>query len=129
LAGDNAVAVGDHLPTIPDHQVKAGGLFKATPWLDLGVDGRFIGQQWLRGDEANQTRPLDSYFVMAVRAGLSLGAWEVNGVVNNLFNSHRAVFGTFNQNRQSGELERFLSPMNARSLKVVVSRSFGSNSD
>jgi hypothetical protein len=45
--------------------------------------------------------------------------------VTNLFNSHRANFGTFNQNRQTGELERFLTPIGARSLKVVVSRSFG----
>ncbi len=125
LAGDNAVASGDHLPTIPDHQVKAGGLIKASSWLDLGLDSRFIGHQWLRGDEANQTRPLDSYLTVAARAGLNFGPWEVNAVVSNLFNSQRAVFGTFNQNRQTGELERFLTPLNARSLKLVVSRSFG----
>jgi outer membrane receptor protein involved in Fe transport len=129
LAGDNAVAPGDRLPTIPDHQIKAGGLIKATSWLDLGLDTRFIGHQWLRGDEANQTRPLDSYLVVAARTGLNFGPWEVNAVVNNLFNSHRAVFGTFNENRQTGELERFLTPMNARSLKVVVSRSFGRGED
>jgi outer membrane receptor protein involved in Fe transport len=129
LAGDNAVVPGDRLPTVPDHQFKAGGLVKVTPWLDLGLDGRFIGHQWLRGDEANQTRPLGSYFVMAARGGLTFGAWEVNAVVSNLFNSHRAVFGTFNENRQTGELERFLTPMNARTLKIVLSRSFGAAGD
>ena len=43
----------------------------------------------------------------------------------NVFNSKRAVFGTFNENRQTGQLERFLTPLNARALKVVLRRSFG----
>jgi outer membrane receptor protein involved in Fe transport len=125
LAGDNAVDVGARIPLVPNHQIKAGGLFKATRWLGLGLDGRYIGQQWLRGDEANQTRPLEGYFTANLRAGLEIGAWELNTVVTNLFNSHRATFGTFNQNRQTGGLERFLTPIGARSLKVVVGRSFG----
>jgi hypothetical protein len=89
------------------------------------VDGRYIGKQWLRGDEANETSPLGGYFVGSVRAGFSLDRWEVSAVVSNLFNSHRAIFGTFNENRQTGELERFLTPLNARSFKVVVRRGFG----
>jgi hypothetical protein len=46
-------------------------------------------------------------------------------VGSNVFDSHRAIFGTFNENRQTGELERFLTPMGARAVKVVVRRSFG----
>jgi hypothetical protein len=46
-------------------------------------------------------------------------------VASNLLNSHRPIFGTFNENRQTGALERFLTPLNARSLKLVVRRSFG----
>jgi hypothetical protein len=45
--------------------------------------------------------------------------------VNNLFDSHAAVFGTFNENRRTGELERFLTPLGARTVKVVVRRGFG----
>ena len=30
--------------------------------------------------------------------------------MNNVFDSHAAVFGTFNENRRTGELERFLTP-------------------
>jgi outer membrane receptor protein involved in Fe transport len=125
LAGNNAVAVGDHIPLVPAHQVKAGGLFKVNRWLGAGLDLRYIGRQWLRGDEANQTVPLDGYFTANVRAGISAGPWEVNTVVTNLFDSHAPIFGTFNQNRRTGGLERFLTPMNARAVKVVVSRSFG----
>ncbi len=125
LAGSNAIRVGSRIPSVPDHQVKAGTLVKLNRWLSLGLDGRYTGRQWMRGDEANQTRPLSGYFTANVRAGFSSGPWEVNAVLSNLFDSHRAVFGTFNQNRQTGNLERFLTPMNARSLKIVVSREFG----
>jgi hypothetical protein len=45
--------------------------------------------------------------------------------VTNVFDNHAAVFGTFNENRQTGALERFLTPMNARSFKLVLRRSFG----
>ena len=49
-------------------------------------------------------------------------------MLSNLFDSKRAVFGTFNENRQSGELERFLTPVGARSLRVVLRREFGAAS-
>ena len=62
-----------------------------------------------------------------VRAGFSRANWEISAVVSNLFDSHRPVFGTFNENRQSGVLERFLTPINARSFKLIVRRGFGGN--
>jgi len=125
LAGPNAVGVGARIPLVPAHQIKGGALYKVNRWLGIGVDGRYTGSQWLRGDEANETQPLDSYFTASARAGITLGAWEVNTVVTNLFDSHAAIFGTFNENRNTATLERFLTPMNARTLKVVLSRSFG----
>jgi hypothetical protein len=60
---------------------------------------------------------------------VTLGPWELNTVVTNLGNSHRAVFGTFNENRRTGQLEWFLTPMNARALKVVFSRHFGAGGE
>jgi iron complex outermembrane recepter protein len=125
LAGDNAVAAGSSIPLVPAHQLKAGGLIKLNRWVGIGLDARYTGHQWLRGDEANQTAPLAGYFTANVRAGITAGPWELNTVVTNVFNSHKAIFGTFNENRQTGELERFLTPMNARALKLVVSRHFG----
>jgi len=125
LSGSNAVAEGDRLPLVPDHQVKFGGLFTSTMGLQIGLDGRFIGKQWLRGDEANETSPLGAYFVGNLRVGFSRERWEVSAVASNLLNSHRPVFGTFNENRQTGVLERFMTPLSARSFKLVVRRSFG----
>jgi outer membrane receptor protein involved in Fe transport len=125
LAGGNDVSIGDRLPLVPDHQVKFGGLYKLTSGLQFGLDGRYIGHQWLRGDEANETTPLGSYFVGNLRAGFSRAKWEISAVVSNVFDSHTPIFGTFNENRQTGQLERFLTPLNARSFKLIVRRAFG----
>jgi outer membrane receptor protein involved in Fe transport len=125
LAGGNAVSPGDHLPLVPEHQVKVGGFLTLPIGLQFGIDTRYIGQQWLRGDEANETQPLGGYFVANGRVGYSWSDWEVSGVVTNVFDSHHAIFGTFNENRQTGELERFLTPLNALSFKLIVRRGFG----
>jgi hypothetical protein len=93
--------------------------------LQFGADVRYIGQQWLRGDEANETSPLKGYLMTNLRAGFSRAHWELSAIVVNAFNYQGAVFGTFNENRQTGALERFLTPMNARSVKLVLRRSFG----
>jgi iron complex outermembrane receptor protein len=125
LSGTNSVAPGDRLPSVPDHQVKFGGLLSLPVGLQLGADLRYTGRQWLRGDEANETSPLKGYLVTNLRAGFSKADWELSAVVSNAFNYKGAVFGTFNQNRQSGALERFLTPMNGRSFKFIVRRGFG----
>ncbi len=125
LSGANNVQPGDRLPLVPDHQVKFGGLLSLQVGLQFGADFRYFGRQWLRGDEANETAPLDGYAVTNLRAGFSRANWELSAVVTNAFNRQPAIFGTFNENRQTGALERFLTPMNARGFKLVVRRAFG----
>jgi iron complex outermembrane receptor protein len=125
LAGENNVQPGDRLPLVPDHQIKLGGLLTLPVGLQFGADLRYTGEQWLRGDEANETSRLSEYVTTNLRVGFSRANWELSAVVTNAFNSKSAIFGTFNENRQTGALERFLTPMNARSFKVVVRRSFG----
>ena len=125
LAGPNSVQPGDRLPLVPDQQIKVGLSWQLNRTFDLGVDGRYTGHQWLRGDEGNETSELNDYATANVRAGITLGQWEVNAVLTNAFNSHSAIFGTFNENRNTGELERFLTPLNARSIKVILKREFG----
>ena len=125
LSGPNAVGPGDRMPLVPDHQAKFGGLLSLTSGLQIGADVRYTGKQWLRGDEANETAPLDDYFTTNLRVGFSRARWEVSAVLWNAFDHKSAIFGTFNENRRTGALERFLTPMNARSLKIVVRRGFG----
>lgn len=129
LAGDNDVQPGSRLPLVPDHQVKLGGLLHAGRGVSLGVDFRYTGEQWLRGDEANVTSPLDAYSITNVRIGYVRSGWEVAGKVTNALGTSRASFGTFNENRQTGELERFLTPINGRAVTLVVSRFLGSARD
>ena len=129
LAGGNVVVAGRQLPLVPEHQAKAGALVRIGAGVELGLDARYIGQQWFRGDEANETRPLDAYTLLNARAGYSVGGWELAAIVTNVLDSHDAIFGTFNENRQTGELERFLTPLNARAVKLIVRREIGHGAD
>jgi outer membrane receptor protein involved in Fe transport len=125
LFGENAVEVGDRLPLVPEHQMRFGAAVALGAGFEAGVDGRYTGRQWLRGDEANETGALDGYFTADLRLAWERERWSVAAVASNVFDSQRAVFGTFNQNRQTGELERFLTPLNARAFRVIVRRGFG----
>jgi outer membrane receptor protein involved in Fe transport len=124
--GDNAVGSGDRMPLVPEHQVRVGVAFALRRGLDAGIDARYTGPQWLRGDEANETRPLEGYVTANVRVAWESrgGTWSIAGIVTNVFESQRAVFGTFNENRQTGELERFLTPIQGRALKLILRRGF-----
>ncbi|MGH7672837.1 MAG: TonB-dependent receptor [Gemmatimonadales bacterium] len=125
LFGPNAVEVGDRLPLVPEHQIRFGAALALGGGFEAGVDGRHTGEQWLRGDEANEIGALDRYFTGDLRLAWERQGWSVAAVVSNVFDSRKAVFGTFNENRQTGELERFLTPLNARAFKVILRRGFG----
>jgi len=125
LAGENRAERGDRLPMVPEHQWKFGGSYTHVSGVTMGLDGGQIGPQWLRGDEANEVQALGGYFTANARAGLRLGNWEVEVIMRNVLDTDEAVFGTFNVNRRTGELERFLTPLNARSTRILMRRSFG----
>ncbi|HEY2895837.1 MAG TPA: TonB-dependent receptor [Gemmatimonadaceae bacterium] len=125
LFGPNNVTPGDRMPLVPSNQVKGGLSARLPHGFRAGLDARWIGSQYLRGDEGNEERQLDPYFVLGARAGYSYQAWDFSAVVTNVLNNHDPVFGTFNANAQTGELERFLTPLNARTLSFIVRRSFG----
>ena len=63
--------------------------------------------------------------LVGARAGYSYKNWDFSGVVTNLFNNHDAMFGTYNANAGTGQLERFLTPLNARSFVFKIARTFG----
>jgi outer membrane receptor protein involved in Fe transport len=120
LYGRNEVGVGTRLPLVPDHQARFGASLALGSVLEAGVDARYTGQQWLRGDEANETTALAGYFTGDARLEWQGARWSVATIVSNVLDSHAPIFGTFNENRQTGQLERFLTPLNARAFKVVV---------
>jgi outer membrane receptor protein involved in Fe transport len=130
LGISNTVHPGNRLPLVPEQQFKAGVDLRLGSHLGVGAGGRYIGKQWLRGDEANQTPELPDYFVADARAAVTFSNWEVVGIVTNLFDKKYANFGTFNFNEgvSPSPLERFLTPGQKRAFRIVVRRSFGGGS-
>jgi iron complex outermembrane recepter protein len=127
------VRPGDALPLVPDHRVNAG---VAVPLvtarnasglsLAAALDGRYVGRQWLRGDEENATRRLSDYAV----ADLSLTAgWrelELRCAVGNLLDRRYVNFGTFAENPTApgAPVQRWLTPGLPRHVQVSLSRDF-----
>jgi outer membrane receptor protein involved in Fe transport len=126
FGGENEVVAGDEMPLVPRHQFKLGASVQLPSGFFAGADGRYIGSQWLRGDEANEEPKLDDYFVADARLGWRGKGWELVAVGNNIFQKKYAAFGTFNLNQGAGDvLERFLTPGFKRVVRLVVRRSFG----
>lgn len=125
LAGPNQVEPGDEMPLIPRSLLKGGADVRLGRGVGVGLDVNRVGAQWLRGDEANETRRLAPYAVAAARASIDRDRWGVSLVVRNLLDNHAAFFGTFNINRSTGQLERFLTPLDARSVRLTVHRTLG----
>ena len=125
LFGPNTVTPGDRMPLVPEHQVKGGFAARLPKGFRVGIDARWVGSQFLRGDEGNEEKQLEPYFVLGARAGYSYRSWDFSTVVTNVLDNHDPVFGTFNANEGTGQLERFLTPLTARTFTFIIRRSFG----
>jgi outer membrane receptor protein involved in Fe transport len=126
----NQVAKGDRLPLIPAHTFRAGVDARLPRGFEVGADVRHTGEQWLRGDEANETSPLDAFTVVNARLGYTLRGWGVQAIVYNVLDDEHATFGTFNLNQGAGDrLERFLTPGQPRIFRLVVRRALGAAGD
>ncbi len=71
LFGPNNVTPGDRLPLVPSNQIKGGLSARLPHGFRAGLDARWIGSQYLRGDEGNEEKQLDPYFVVGARAGFA----------------------------------------------------------
>jgi outer membrane receptor protein involved in Fe transport len=129
---ENEAEPGDRLPLVPDHQVKGGFNLRFANGLRAGADARYIGKQFLRGDEANDTDPMKGYFTADARLGYEIGPWELTLVLSNVFGNERPVFGGFNINQGNPggpTLERFLTPPQKRQLRAIFTWAFGRDRD
>ena len=125
---ENEVEPGDRIPLVPAHTAKAGVSWRAPRTLELGFEGRYIGEQYFRGDEANEDRPLNDYLVGDARIAVTVGRWNVSAIATNVFNNAYAVFGTYNINQgnpRGPTLERFITPGYARQVRFVMRHAFG----
>jgi iron complex outermembrane receptor protein len=119
--GNNEIAPGDRLPLVPNQTMSAGGTLALRSGFSVGFDVHYVGERWLRGDEANEETPLPSYATTRLRVGYDARAWEVRVSVANLLDRDHATFGTFNINQGAGGvLERFLTPGEPRSVALSV---------
>jgi iron complex outermembrane receptor protein len=105
------VQKGDTLPLVPPHRLNGGIEFVLTPQWRLRLDGAYTGSQYLRGDEANQRRRLDPYFVANARLSYQYRNINLFVRLENLFNSDYETYGAFFENTLDHTgVERFLSP-------------------
>lgn len=126
VGGDNEVEKGDRLPLVPSHVASLGGSVELPRGMTLGIGGRYTGERFLRGDEANYEEPVDGYWLMDLRFGVHFAAWDLQAIVRNLFDADHSTFGTFNINQGAGDvLERFLTPGSPRTLQLIVRRMIG----
>jgi iron complex outermembrane recepter protein len=96
VGGLISVRPGDHLPLIPEHRFKAGAEYKPTRAWTLGADLIVAGDQYLRGDEANQNPKLPAYCVVNLHASYDLTETvRLFALVQNLFDKRYETFGTF----------------------------------
>jgi outer membrane receptor protein involved in Fe transport len=94
--------------------------------LAAAVDARYIGRQWLRGDEENVTRRLSDYTIADLSLTLNWRDFELRGVVRNLFDRRVYTFGTFAENPTAPgtPVQRWLTPGPPRHVQVSLSTDF-----
>jgi outer membrane receptor protein involved in Fe transport len=110
--GAETVRPGDSLALVPRHRLNGGLVYHPWPWLALSADARYVGAQFLRGDEANDHRPLSAYWVTNAGATVTVRGLEAFVRVNNVLDARYQTFGTFAPNgREPGSpVQRFLTP-------------------
>src|SRR6266581_9554651 len=124
------VLPGDALPLVPNHRVNAG---LSVPMLSRGgtglratLDARYVGRQWLRGDEENGTRRLSDYAVADASVSITWRDFELRAMVRNVFDHRYVSFGTYAENPTlpGNPVERWVTPGLPRHVQVSVSTDF-----
>jgi len=114
FANEDRVALvqkGDTLPLVPTHRINGGVEFSLTSQLRIQFDGTYVGSQYLRGDEANQRRRLDPYFVANAQLICTIGPTEIFLRIRNMFDADYETYGAFFENDLDNTgVERFLGP-------------------
>jgi outer membrane receptor protein involved in Fe transport len=90
------VRPGDRLPGIPEHRFKAGIDYWITPKWKLGGDLIAVSDQIFFQDDSNLNKPLGGYWRVDLHTSYDVTPRiQIFGLVNNLFDQHYGVFGTF----------------------------------
>ena len=125
--GSETVTPGDLIPMIPAHRANVGvSLPIAGERVHARLDARYVGPQYLRGDEENVERRLSDYAVADASLEASVGRYDVRIALPNVFDHQYATFGTFAENPtvSGNPVQRFVTPGMPRHLLVSVSAEF-----
>ena len=114
-AGEIDVEIGDRIPGVPQHNLKADIAFAVTDALSLGANVLINSSQVFRGDEGNLIDQIPGYSIVNLRGRYLL--WNnlsIFAKVHNLFDEAYETFGLFGEADEvlGDEFEdsRFLSP-------------------
>jgi len=120
-SGSETVGPGDRLPLVPRHRVSVGASAPVVrDVLRAGLDARYVGEQVLRGDEANVTPPLADYAVVDAAVELHWRRYDARLMVPNVLDRAYFTYGTF-----GGEpVQRFLTPGLPRRFLLSLSTDF-----
>jgi outer membrane receptor protein involved in Fe transport len=90
------VTSGDRIPGIPRHTFKTGLDYWLTPKWKFGGDLTVASDQIFFGDEGNDSKTLDGYAKVDLHTSYDITDHvQVYGLINNLFNNHYAIYGTY----------------------------------
>ena len=88
------VDAGNRLPGLPQNTFKAGVDYALTDRITLGGDILYNGEQYLRGDEANQLPPINGFTLVNLRAAWRIADhFQAYVRLQNIFDHQYADFG------------------------------------
>ena len=92
--GDIHIEPGDHLPGIPEHRLKLGIDYNATPTWTVGTTVNVVSSAYYVGDESNPLAPLPGYAIVNLHSTYRPSPHlEFFASINNLFNHKYATWG------------------------------------
>jgi iron complex outermembrane receptor protein len=94
--GNVTVTPGRRMPMNPASTARIGADMDVLDRVSLGGELAFTGSQYFDGDPSNRNARLPSTVVINLRAAYQFDErWQLFGLVNNLFDDHHALYGTY----------------------------------
>lgn len=123
------VRPGDRLPLVPEVHATLGAQWTGGRWR-VGADWRYVGAQWLPGNEDNRdpSARVHPYALVDARASRRVGRVRVRLDVRNVFDARHETFGVLALNRLDAavepHVEPFLTPGLPRRVELSASLAF-----
>lgn len=93
LLSSGPVREGNDIPLVPHHRLGLGVNIHPVEGLTVSLDGLYVSEQFLNGDEANASKRLDAYGVMNGRVSYQYGPLTLFLQGNNMLDADYNVWG------------------------------------